>query len=145
MVCGIGPEIRTLDGDKGFHGTGVTYLPSLLGQYPPPNQSLYPPPPPQLPTVSTTTDGNNETSRMHFHLSEATFDFKLIYLTIAAIPVLDRSGEIVFFFWNCDSDVGGVLLQCVLPAGVEFYSSGFDANDALTSPRSYPIVLTGKS
>ncbi|KAG7944548.1 hypothetical protein I3843_15G107500 [Carya illinoinensis] len=81
VVCGIGPEIRTLDGDKGFHGTGVTYLPSLLDQYPPPNHSLYPPPPPQLPT-------------------------------------------------------------CVLPAGVEFYSSGFDANDPLTSPRSYPIVLT---
>lgn len=81
MVCGIGPEIRTLDGDKGFHGAGVFYLPSLLDQYPPPNHSLYPPPPPQLST-------------------------------------------------------------CVLPAGVEFYSSGFDANDASTSPRSYPIVLT---
>lgn len=81
MVCGIGPEIRTLDGDKGFHGAGVFYLPSLLDQYPPLNHSLYPPPPPQLST-------------------------------------------------------------CVLPAGVEFYSSGFDANDASTSPRSYPIVLT---
>lgn len=33
--------------------------------------------------------------------------------------------------------------QCVLPAGVLFYSSGFDANDASTFPRSYPIVLTG--
>ncbi|KAB1212617.1 Myotubularin-related protein 13 [Morella rubra] len=81
VVCGIGPEIRTLDGDKGFHGTGVMYLPSLLDQYPPPNHSLYPPPPPQLPT-------------------------------------------------------------CVLPAGVEFFPPGFDANDASTSPRSYPIVLT---
>ncbi|XP_057951943.1 DENN domain and WD repeat-containing protein SCD1 isoform X2 [Malania oleifera] len=81
VVCGIGPEIRTLDGSRGFHGTGVMYLPSLLDQYPPPNHSLNPPPPPQLPT-------------------------------------------------------------CVLPAGVEFYSSGFDSNDASTFPRSYPIVLT---
>lgn len=81
VVCGMGPEIRTLDGNKGFHGSGVMYLPSLLDQYPPPNHSLYPPPPPQLPT-------------------------------------------------------------CVLPAGVELYSSGFDSNDVLTSPRSYPIVLT---
>lgn len=81
VVCGIGPEIRTLDGSKGFQGTSVMYLPSLLDQYPPSNHSLYPPPPPQLPT-------------------------------------------------------------CVLPAGVEFYSSGFDSNDVSTFPRSYPIVLT---
>ena len=33
--------------------------------------------------------------------------------------------------------------QCVLPAGVEFYPSGFDADDSSTFPRSYPIVLTG--
>ncbi|KAK6925237.1 cDENN domain [Dillenia turbinata] len=81
VVCGIGPEIRTLDGNKGFHGTSEMYLPSLLDQYPPTDHSLYPPPPPQLPT-------------------------------------------------------------CVLPAGVEFYSYGFDSNDASTFPRSYPIVLT---
>ncbi|PQP93220.1 DENN domain and WD repeat-containing protein SCD1 isoform X3 [Prunus yedoensis var. nudiflora] len=81
VVCGIGPEIRTLDGSKGFHGFGTYYMPSLLDQYPPPNHTLYPPPPPQLPT-------------------------------------------------------------CVLPAGVLFYSSGYDSNDASTIPRSYPIVLT---
>ncbi|XP_042486487.1 DENN domain and WD repeat-containing protein SCD1-like [Macadamia integrifolia] len=50
VVCGIGPEIRSLDGNRGFHGTGVMYLPSLLDQFPPSNHSLYPPPPPQLPT-----------------------------------------------------------------------------------------------
>lgn len=50
VVCGLGPEIRTVDGNKGFHGTGVMYLPSLLDQYPPDNHSLYPPPP-QLSTV----------------------------------------------------------------------------------------------
>ncbi|XP_047337287.1 DENN domain and WD repeat-containing protein SCD1 isoform X1 [Impatiens glandulifera] len=81
VVCGLGPEIRTLDGNKGFYGTGIMYLPSLIDQYPPPNHTLYPPPPPQLPT-------------------------------------------------------------CVLPAGVELYASGFDAEDALTFPRCYPIVLT---
>ena len=52
VVCGIGPEIRTLDGEKGFHGTGVFYLASLLDQYPTPTHTLSPPPPPQLPTVS---------------------------------------------------------------------------------------------
>ncbi|RZB95178.1 DENN domain and WD repeat-containing protein SCD1 isoform D [Glycine soja] len=81
VVCGIGPEIRTMDGNKGYHGTGCLYLPSLLDQYPPPNHTLYPSPPPQLST-------------------------------------------------------------CVLPAGVEFYSSGFDSNDPASFPRSYPIVLT---
>lgn len=34
-------------------------------------------------------------------------------------------------------------MQCVLPAGVEIYSSGVDVNDVLTFPRCYPIVLTG--
>lgn len=53
VVCGIGPEIRTLDGNRGYHGAGVMYLPSLLDQYPPSNHTLYPPPPPQLPTVSS--------------------------------------------------------------------------------------------
>ena len=51
IVCGIGPEIRTLDENKGFYGTNYRYLPSLLDQFPPPNHSLYPDPPPQLPTV----------------------------------------------------------------------------------------------
>ncbi|XP_074572770.1 DENN domain and WD repeat-containing protein SCD1 [Curcuma longa] len=81
VVCGIGPEIVTLEGNKGFQGMEVMYMPSLLDQYPSPNQSLYPPPPPQLST-------------------------------------------------------------CVLPAGVEFYTSGFNSDDVATYPRSYPIVLT---
>ncbi|GAA0164648.1 guanyl-nucleotide exchange factor [Lithospermum erythrorhizon] len=81
VVCGIGPEIRTLDGGRGYQGSSVLYLPSLLDQYPPSNHSLYPPPPPQLPT-------------------------------------------------------------CVLPAGVEFYLSGYNYDDPSTHPRSYPIVLT---
>ncbi|XP_021905476.1 DENN domain and WD repeat-containing protein SCD1 [Carica papaya] len=81
VVCGMGPEVGTVDGNKGFHGMGVMYLPSLLDQYPPSDKSRYPPPPPQLPT-------------------------------------------------------------CVLPAGVELYSSGYDTNDPSTFPRSYPIVLT---
>ncbi|KAG8379360.1 hypothetical protein BUALT_Bualt07G0080500 [Buddleja alternifolia] len=81
VVCGIGPEIRTLEGNRGYHGSAIFYLPSLLDQYPPSNHSLYPPPPPQLPT-------------------------------------------------------------CVLPAGVQFYSSGFHSDDPSSSPRTYPIVLT---
>ncbi|KAL1554784.1 Scytalone dehydratase [Salvia divinorum] len=81
VVCGIGPEIRTLDGNRGYHGTGIMYLPSLLDQYPPSNHTLYPPPPPQLPT-------------------------------------------------------------CVLPAGSQFYASGFNSRDSSSFPRSYPIVLT---
>lgn len=51
VVCGIGPEIRTLEGNKGFQGTGVLYLSSLLDQYPSDDHSLSSPPPPQLPTV----------------------------------------------------------------------------------------------
>lgn len=51
VVCGIGPEIRTVDGEKGFHGTDVFYLASLLDLYPP-ITSTHMPPPPQLPTVS---------------------------------------------------------------------------------------------
>ncbi|KAF9593962.1 hypothetical protein IFM89_026458, partial [Coptis chinensis] len=74
-------EISTLDGNKGFHGMGFMYLPSLLDQYPPSTHTLYPPPPPQL-------------------------------------------------------------FTCVLPAGVQFFSSGYDFNDVSTYPRSYPIVLT---
>lgn len=81
VVCGLGPEIRTLDMDKGFHGTEVLYMPSQLDQFPSSDHSLYPPPPPQLST-------------------------------------------------------------CVLPAGVEVYSSGFDPSNPATFPRSYPIVLT---
>ncbi|KAF9592710.1 hypothetical protein IFM89_016942 [Coptis chinensis] len=81
VVCGIGAEISTLDGNKGFHGMGFMYLPSLLDQYPPSTHTLYPPPPPQL-------------------------------------------------------------FTCVLPAGVQFFSSGYDFNDVSTYPRSYPIVLT---
>ncbi|KAI5328704.1 hypothetical protein L3X38_028101 [Prunus dulcis] len=34
------------------------------------------------------------------------------------------------------------FLFCAFPAGVLFYSSGYDSNDAYTIPRSYPIVLT---
>lgn len=81
VVCGLGPEIRTLDDNRGFHGTRVLYQPALLDLFPPPTHSLYLSPPPQLPT-------------------------------------------------------------CVLPAGVELYSSGFDGSDVSTFPRSYPIVLT---
>nr|XP_027125149.1 DENN domain and WD repeat-containing protein SCD1 [Coffea arabica] len=50
VVCGIGPEIGTLDGERGYHGSEFMYLPSLLDQYPPTDHTLYPPPPPQLPT-----------------------------------------------------------------------------------------------
>ncbi|CAL2259702.1 unnamed protein product [Prunus armeniaca] len=34
------------------------------------------------------------------------------------------------------------LFQRAFPAGVSFYSSGSDSNDAYRIPRSYPIVLT---
>ncbi|KAJ6868574.1 hypothetical protein NC651_033602 [Populus alba x Populus x berolinensis] len=41
-----------------------------------------------------------------------------------------------------DGNKGYHGIRCVLPAGVEFYPSGFDANDSSTLPKSYPIVLT---
>ncbi|RVX14181.1 DENN domain and WD repeat-containing protein SCD1 [Vitis vinifera] len=43
----------------------------------------------------------------------------------------------------CRDELVDLARICVLPAGVEFYSSGFDSNDVSTFPRSYPIVLTG--
>uniref|UniRef100_A0A803NCD2 uDENN domain-containing protein n=1 Tax=Chenopodium quinoa TaxID=63459 RepID=A0A803NCD2_CHEQI len=81
VVCGIGPEIRTLDGSNGYYGMNYVYEPSLIDQYPRSDHSLYAPLPPELP-------------------------------------------------------------MCVMPAGVEFYKSGLDANDPPSYPRSYPIVLT---
>lgn len=53
VVCGLGPEIRSLDGIKGFHGVEEMYMSAFLDQFPPSNHALYPPPPPQLPTVSS--------------------------------------------------------------------------------------------
>lgn len=114
VVCGIGPEIRTLDGSKGYHGPEYYYLSSVLDQFPPLNHSLYTPPPPQLSTVSV---------------------------------------SLFFFFFCFSQNIKNVFqklflvflrfLQCVLPAGVQFYSSGFDSDDPSTFPRTYPIVLTG--
>ncbi|KAJ6669953.1 C-MYC PROMOTER BINDING PROTEIN, partial [Salix viminalis] len=49
IACGLGLEMRTMDGNKGYHGMRVLYLPFLLDQYPLGNHSLYPPPPTQLP------------------------------------------------------------------------------------------------
>jgi hypothetical protein len=34
-------------------------------------------------------------------------------------------------------------MQCVLPGGVEIYSTGPNSQDPSSFPRSYPIVLTG--
>ncbi|KAJ6746354.1 DENN DOMAIN-CONTAINING PROTEIN 3 [Salix koriyanagi] len=34
VVCGLGSEMRTMDGNKGYHGMRVLYLPFLLDQYP---------------------------------------------------------------------------------------------------------------
>ena len=123
VVCGIGPEIRTLDNIKGFHGTEVMYLPSLLDQYPPPNHTLYPPPPPQLPTVSVIVTATV------FWFCFSCFEFNFI--------VLFQCWEIWVVSGKC------AFWQVVLPAGVEFYSSGFDSNDPSTFPKTYPIVLTG--
>lgn len=51
VVCGIGPEIRTIDGHRGFYNTEIKYMAEVLDQYPHTDPSLYPPPPPQLSTV----------------------------------------------------------------------------------------------
>lgn len=49
----------------------------------------------------------------------------------------------LFSFFLSNVAETSFFVQCVLPAGVQFYSSGFDSNDPSTFPRSYPIVLTG--
>ncbi|XP_068651948.1 DENN domain and WD repeat-containing protein SCD1 isoform X2 [Aristolochia californica] len=110
VVCGIGPEIHTLDGEKGFQGMGVMYMASFLEQFPPTATSLYPPPPPQLPTKSPTLASHIRT-------------------TINNISSYRKRKR-------------RMTANCVLPAGVEFYSSGLDHDDPATQPRSYPIVLT---
>lgn len=140
VVCGIGPEIRTYDGSKGYHGTGVMYLPSLLDQYPPPNHTLYPPPPPQLPTVSTSAFSNNNNEDLF--LSLRFFFSYTRFVILKSSCVLLRS--CIVFSFQADLIMWAIVaFQCVLPAGVEFHSSGFDSNDPSTFPRSYPIVLTG--
>ncbi|CAM6088951.1 unnamed protein product [Calypogeia fissa] len=50
VVCGLGPDLQTTDGKRGFQGTsGAMYQPALLDQFPPSSSSDLPPPPPQLP------------------------------------------------------------------------------------------------
>ncbi|KAJ7193886.1 hypothetical protein O6H91_Y517200 [Diphasiastrum complanatum] len=51
LVCGLGPELQTMLGLRGFQGTGTMYMPSLLDQFPPASGSSCAPPPPQLPLV----------------------------------------------------------------------------------------------
>lgn len=50
VVCGLGPELRSLDGVKGFQGIHAMYMPSVLDQFPSSKDSDCPPPPPQLST-----------------------------------------------------------------------------------------------
>ena len=70
-------------------------------------------------------------------------------ITVFILRLLLNSQLYVFlflFFLLCGSDFDYLIIgvwQCVLPAGVEFYPSGLDANDSSTFPKSYPIVLTG--
>ena len=52
VVCGLGPEVQTMDGKPGFHGFEAMYMQSILDQFPPPSKgSKVPPLPPQLPVV----------------------------------------------------------------------------------------------
>lgn len=50
VVCGLGPELRSAEGPKGYHGTSAIYIPALLDQYPPASvsSSEVPPLPPQI-------------------------------------------------------------------------------------------------
>ncbi|KAJ4797224.1 stomatal cytokinesis defective / SCD1 protein (SCD1) [Rhynchospora pubera] len=50
VVCGLGPDIMSLENVKGYQGDEVMYMPSFVDQFPPSNHGEYPPPPPQLPT-----------------------------------------------------------------------------------------------
>lgn len=55
VVCGLGPDIMSLENVKGYQGDEVMYMPSFIDQFPPSNHGDYPPPPPQLPTVTPLT------------------------------------------------------------------------------------------
>ncbi|KAH9621135.1 hypothetical protein KSS87_023807 [Heliosperma pusillum] len=81
VVCGVGPNIKTLEGSNGYYGMKYKYDVSLIDQFPSNGEFLYPELPPELP-------------------------------------------------------------KCVLPAGLDFFASGFDVNEFSSYPRSYPVVLT---
>lgn len=59
VVCGMGPEIMSLENVKGYQGNEVMYMPSFVDQFPSSNHGEYPPPPPQLPTVTPLTRISN--------------------------------------------------------------------------------------
>jgi hypothetical protein len=117
VVCGIGPEIRSIDGTKGYHGPGWMYLPSLLDQYPPSTHTLYPPPPPQLPTVSffinnnTTKISSNAFSWTVFYFQDnlimsAIVDFSVFYRLVLSfilqdliLTILPRFRGVIRLFW----------------------------------------------
>ncbi|KAI5083987.1 hypothetical protein GOP47_0000156 [Adiantum capillus-veneris] len=49
VVCGLGPDVKTMDGKSGFQGFDQTYMPSLVDQFPPTISSGVTALPPQLP------------------------------------------------------------------------------------------------
>lgn len=51
VVCGLGPEVKTIENKSGFRGFDHLYMPSLLDQFPPSPPSGVSPLPPQLPKV----------------------------------------------------------------------------------------------
>ncbi|KAK8968559.1 hypothetical protein KSP40_PGU000267 [Platanthera guangdongensis] len=91
VVCGIGPEIQTLDGGKGFKGPGIMYMPSLLEQFPPSNP-LYLPPPPQLPTCVLPAG-------VEFHPSG--FDPKDVFTYPIKYPIVLTEGDGSKIYVSC--------------------------------------------
>ncbi|KAK3013103.1 hypothetical protein RJ639_008645 [Escallonia herrerae] len=70
----------------------------------------------------------------------------MAFTTISSLRCRMNNFQFVPYMANTRTATAGAVVpefdKCVLPAGVEFYASGFDSNDASTFPRSYPIVLT---
>ncbi|VAH61092.1 unnamed protein product [Triticum turgidum subsp. durum] len=159
VVCGLGPEIRALDGLKGFHGAEEMYMPAFIDQFPHSGHALYPPPPPQLPTCTEVRIvrsicqlrtqpciGRDRNLRMAGKIIGRHTAPWIVGLRGACyfnmfnhIPARDLfvPAHIIY-----NQNLLAVSKSCVLPAGVRIYSSGLDANDVSTYPRSYPIVLT---
>ncbi len=150
VVCGLGPDLHAIDGSRGFQGTGMRYQPALLDQFPPLATPECHPPPPQLPLVSKQARfwGKKKLARLSVLLPIRSRAFSSSFFLgsllsrgfLSNVGAMRRMIELRFrfrvrlrVFW----------MQCVLPGGVEIYSTGPNSQDPSSFPRSYPIVLTG--
>lgn len=101
VVCGLGPEVKTIENKPGFRGFDHFYMPSLLDQFPPSPPSGVSPLPPQLPKcalpsglefhASGPTDGDEASQPRSYPIILTDGDGSKIYVSCVAFrdPVDD--------------------------------------------------------